>query len=146
MTNTIMLAENITAYQWAYVSGNHSTQYRIRSITSASVGKTPSRCQRDAGEHGRRTPCKNDKTYRKVNGQRVDNAAITFRQHDDIQPNYGFPSSNHPGGVNMAFCGGNVKFVTDEITPTVYAQLMTSNRKGSDLVDGPLREQDEAAW
>jgi prepilin-type processing-associated H-X9-DG protein len=53
-----------------------------------------------------------------------------------MQPNYGFPSSNHPGGVNMAFCGGAVQFVSEEITPQVYAQLMTSNRKGSELFIG----------
>jgi prepilin-type processing-associated H-X9-DG protein len=52
-----------------------------------------------------------------------------------MRPNFGFPSSNHPGGVNIAFCGGQVVFVSDEITPTVYAQLMTTNRKMSNLVD-----------
>ena len=50
-----------------------------------------------------------------------------------MQPNYGFPSSNHPGGVNIAFCGGAVTFISDEITPQVYAQLMTTNRKASEL-------------
>jgi prepilin-type N-terminal cleavage/methylation domain-containing protein len=37
-----------------------------------------------------------------------------------------FPSSNHPGGVVAAFCDSHVMFLKDSITPTVYAQLMTS--------------------
>jgi prepilin-type N-terminal cleavage/methylation domain-containing protein/prepilin-type processing-associated H-X9-DG protein len=48
---------------------------------------------------------------------------------------YGFPSSNHPGGVNMAFCGGNVQSVAETIDPLVYAQLMTPNRNRSSLVN-----------
>ena len=48
---------------------------------------------------------------------------------------YGFPSSNHPGGANMAFCGGQVVFIADSIDPLVYAQLMTPNRNRSTLFD-----------
>ena len=46
---------------------------------------------------------------------------------------YGFPSSNHPGGVNVAFCGGQIVFVPESIDPLVYGQLMTSNRNRSSL-------------
>jgi prepilin-type N-terminal cleavage/methylation domain-containing protein/prepilin-type processing-associated H-X9-DG protein len=41
-------------------------------------------------------------------------------------PHLVFPSSNHPGGVMAAFCGGHVLFLKDSIAPQVYAQLMTS--------------------
>jgi prepilin-type N-terminal cleavage/methylation domain-containing protein/prepilin-type processing-associated H-X9-DG protein len=51
----------------------------------------------------------------------------------DMQPVDGFPNSNHPGGVNVAFVGGSVQYVADSIEPRVYAQLMTSNRNQSDL-------------
>jgi len=44
-----------------------------------------------------------------------------------------FPSSHHPGGVNVAFIGGNIKPVSENISLLVYAQLMTSNRKQSEL-------------
>ncbi len=47
---------------------------------------------------------------------------------------YGYPSSNHPGGVNVAFCGGTVRFMGDSIDPVVYAQLMTSNARKSKFV------------
>lgn len=46
---------------------------------------------------------------------------------------YGYPSSAHPGGVNVAFCGGNIEAISESIDPRVYAQLMTSNSKRSNL-------------
>jgi prepilin-type N-terminal cleavage/methylation domain-containing protein/prepilin-type processing-associated H-X9-DG protein len=54
---------------------------------------------------------------------------------DPINESYGFPSSNHPGGVNMAFCGGQVVFTAETIDPIVYAQLCTPNRNRSNLTD-----------
>ena len=56
----------------------------------------------------------------------------------------GFPSSNHPNGINVAFVGGNVQFLSDQIELRVYAQLMTSNRKQSDLRVGSTFEKDLA--
>ncbi|HWC88642.1 MAG TPA: DUF1559 domain-containing protein, partial [Pirellulales bacterium] len=37
------------------------------------------------------------------------------------------PSSYHPGGVNMAFCDGKVRFVSDQMDYYVYCLLMSSN-------------------
>jgi hypothetical protein len=48
---------------------------------------------------------------------------------------YAWPSSTHPGGVNVAFCAGQVEFITESIDPVVYGQLMTSNSKRSKLVN-----------
>jgi prepilin-type processing-associated H-X9-DG protein len=39
------------------------------------------------------------------------------------------PSSNHPGGVIASFCDGHTQLVNDNISPWVYAQLMTSDSK-----------------
>jgi prepilin-type N-terminal cleavage/methylation domain-containing protein len=52
-----------------------------------------------------------------------------------VKPRIGMPSSNHSGGVNVAFVAGHVTFVVDQIEPLVYAQLMTSNHKASELQD-----------
>ncbi|MBI3467712.1 MAG: DUF1559 domain-containing protein [Planctomycetes bacterium] len=41
------------------------------------------------------------------------------------------PSSHHPGGVNVAFAGGNVRFISDEIDYHVWILLMTSNGAGA---------------
>jgi hypothetical protein len=46
---------------------------------------------------------------------------------------YAYPSSVHPGGVNIAFCAGQVEFIRESIDPGVYGQLMTSNAKRSNL-------------
>jgi prepilin-type processing-associated H-X9-DG protein len=37
------------------------------------------------------------------------------------------PSSAHPGGVNMAFCDGRVRFVRDDMNYYVYSLMMSSN-------------------
>ncbi len=36
-----------------------------------------------------------------------------------------FPNSNHPGGVNVAFCDGSVRFLSERIDLRVYSQLIT---------------------
>ncbi len=41
---------------------------------------------------------------------------------------YARPSSNHPGGVNSMFVGGNMRYLNDEIAYNVYTQLMTPNQ------------------
>jgi prepilin-type N-terminal cleavage/methylation domain-containing protein/prepilin-type processing-associated H-X9-DG protein len=141
LTNTLMLSESITAYLWGYKSdgdaygkdGAPDKKYHFGFMwehpeTAATPPPATEGAYRDAPG------------FRRINGQRLDNAILftTFKDDPDngMQPNYGFPSSNHPGGVNMAFCGGAVQFVSEEITPQVYAQLMTSNRKASELYIG----------
>jgi prepilin-type processing-associated H-X9-DG protein len=49
---------------------------------------------------------------------------------------YAYPNSLHPGGVNVAFCGGQVEFIRENIDPVIYGQLMTSNSKRSNLYSG----------
>jgi len=53
-----------------------------------------------------------------------------------LYESYGYPSSNHPNGVNVAFCGGQVDFMAGSIDPRIYAQLMTSNAKRSSYYQG----------
>jgi prepilin-type processing-associated H-X9-DG protein len=48
-------------------------------------------------------------------------------------PGYARPSSFHPGGVNMAFCDGHVRFLSDKIRYGVYQALMTPD--GAAAVD-----------
>jgi prepilin-type processing-associated H-X9-DG protein len=55
---------------------------------------------------------------------------------------YGYPSSNHPGVVNMAFCDGHILAVREAIEPRVYAQLMTSNRNKSKFYDTTSTDPD----
>ncbi len=44
-----------------------------------------------------------------------------------------FLSSNHSGGVNIAFCDGSVRYISDTISGTVYSKLITPN--GSKLIN-----------
>ena len=42
-----------------------------------------------------------------------------------------FPSSNHPGGVGVAFCDGHVLFLKSSVDITTYVQMMTSSSEQS---------------
>ena len=132
LSNSVMLSENLTAWLWGYKSEQNRTTVPDKQYHFGVCWEMPDQVT------GTSTEYKTHPSFRRINGQRIDNAVLfdTFADEPTtgMQPNYGFPSSNHPGGVNIAFCDGRVVFVTDEITPTVYAQLMTTNRKGSDLV------------
>jgi prepilin-type processing-associated H-X9-DG protein len=58
------------------------------------------------------------------------------------------PSSNHPGGVNSAFCDGHMYYLNDEIEYHVYTQLMTPNQKAvntAPLTGTPVTTVD-AGW
>lgn len=68
-----------------------------------------------------------------------------------ILPRVGMPSSFHSGGVNVAFVGGNVSYISDQVEPKTYAQLMTSNHKQSTLkIDGQYEanavEPPDGSW
>lgn len=57
------------------------------------------------------------------------------------------PSSSHPGGVVVAYCGGNTSFLKDTISLNVYCQLMTSSSKyaGDAYKTGVLPPLDEGS-
>lgn len=48
------------------------------------------------------------------------------------------PSSNHPGGVVTAFCGGNVGFLKDSLGAGVYANLLNSDNANATVTWGGL--------
>ena len=56
-------------------------------------------------------------------------------QINDMKANQPRPSSNHPGGVNVFFCGGNAQFLREDIDYGVYARLMTPDGKNAVLSD-----------
>jgi prepilin-type processing-associated H-X9-DG protein len=57
-------------------------------------------------------------TYANINGGL--NLGLT------TEGGYPFSNSNHPGGLNMGFCDGAVRFVTSSIDGTVYSKMITS--------------------
>jgi prepilin-type N-terminal cleavage/methylation domain-containing protein/prepilin-type processing-associated H-X9-DG protein len=52
-------------------------------------------------------------------------ANINGGQSLTIEGQYPFSNAAHPGGCNMGFCDGGVRFVSNTIDGTVYAKLIT---------------------
>lgn len=50
---------------------------------------------------------------------------------DGLHEPMAYPSSNHSGVINVAFCDGSVRFVSERVDSRVYAQLMTTKYKRS---------------
>lgn len=73
-------------------------------------------------------------SLQKVNGARLIATPESWRD-DSGNPimveQLAYPSSNHPGGVNMAFADGRVIFLSENVSDQVYAQMMTSKYKRS---------------
>jgi len=139
LSQTIMLTENLRAVNWTYVleeefnssggTGNQKYHFGVcweqpNALATAVADNTADRVRRINGN-----------TESESAGNNTNNMTI----------NDGFPSSLHPGGVNVAFMGGSVSFLGDNISPAVFAQIMTSDRKNSDLHtgDGSNRSQYE---
>lgn len=60
----------------------------------------------------------------------VINSTVVGDIADSSTYNNGYasvPSSNHPSGVVATFCDGHTVFLRDNISPHVYAQLVSSN-------------------
>ena len=55
-------------------------------------------------------------TYANING----GGSLT------IEGGYPFSNSSHPGGCNMGFCDGGVRFISNTIDGTVYSKMITS--------------------
>jgi prepilin-type processing-associated H-X9-DG protein len=53
-------------------------------------------------------------------------ANINGGQSLTTEGSYPFSNGNHPGGLNMGFCDGAVRFVTSTIDGTVYSKMITA--------------------
>jgi prepilin-type N-terminal cleavage/methylation domain-containing protein len=97
-SNTLMLSENINATRWTDVN-----EAQITFIFDHSLQSLDANGDIKPGLPGRR-----------INDGKNDPARLIPR-----------PSSNHPGGVNVAFCNGTTMFLRDDIHYRVLQQLMT---------------------
>jgi len=128
-TKTMMLSENKNAVFWGYNGASSVTDKKYHYgfcweqpkevIDSIQGGTPPQVSDPRPGSYGR------------ING--YPEALPEPTEMSEISPIHGFPSSNHPAGVHVAFVGGNVQFLSEDIDLLIYAQLMTSNHKKSDL-------------
>lgn len=129
-TKTMMLSENLHAWYWTF-GPNDSTG----SSDSSTIKDT----KHIFGFIWKSAPGTNDR----INGDKYYDQATpgppaTMDVFADATKyeSYGYPSSAHPGGVNVAFCAGNVTFVAEAMDPQIYGQLMTSNSKRSTFAWG----------
>lgn len=104
--HTLLLSENIQAHQWDFDQGPTSPallEAQVGMIWHNSKSNPPAESRINKG---------------------IEYASATSYTHAR-------PSSNHPGGVNVIFCGGNAQFLRQDIDPDVYARLMTSDGKNA---------------
>jgi prepilin-type N-terminal cleavage/methylation domain-containing protein len=134
-TNTLMFAEGLNALHWALVKGDVPDMkwhfgfcWEQPEMVAYAEANSPSR-----------PDLMTNPQFRKINGVRE----MFWKDHvGQKDPNAAFPSSHHPSGVNVAFVGGQVNLLNEKIDLVVYAQLMTSNHKQSDLVVGGKSDRD----
>ncbi|MEX2141179.1 MAG: DUF1559 domain-containing protein [Pirellulales bacterium] len=97
-SNTLMLTENINATKWTALD-----ELEITFIFDHS----PNSLDPNTGD------IKQGVVGRRINDNKNNPGAIPR------------PSSNHPGGVNVAFCNGTTMFLREDIHYRVLQQLMT---------------------
>ncbi|MCH2114643.1 MAG: DUF1559 domain-containing protein [Pirellulales bacterium] len=140
-THTMMLSENMNAVHWGYSTEADRNSTPDKKYHFGFMWEQP-KLVVDAlqGASANADP-KTGLQFRRINGQRESDS---YDSVGEMLINDGFPSSNHNGLVNVAFVGGQVVGIVDQIDLVVYAQLMTSNHKKSDLVNaaGTISDRD----
>ena len=138
-TKTMMLSENLNATHWGYFSPSGAVNVPDAKYHFGFCWEQPSRIIQSLSNPMSTQDLESERRFRRLNGVKepLQESEISKNMAlGDGASNYGFPSSYHPAGVNVAFVGGQVVFVADQIDTFVYAQLMTSNQKKSNLRDG----------
>jgi hypothetical protein len=139
-SKTLMLSESLAALYYSYRSEDYTTtpdanfHFGFCWVQPAAVGN-------DIGlriNGSKAVP--NYSTFGSTGGGMgsfvtADPPGSIIPSDGEETPRPGIASSFHPGGVNAAFVGSQVSFITDQIEPFVFAQLMTSNRKQSGLIN-----------
>lgn len=130
-SKTIMLSENVNALRWAFEPETISSQQVVDQSTVADSKSL-------FGFVWANVPASTE--LQQINGgvnPSLDPPPVipeTMAQLGEDE-RFAYPNSNHPLGVNVAFCDGHIVFMADSIAPRVYAQLMTSNYKRSRYYD-----------
>jgi prepilin-type N-terminal cleavage/methylation domain-containing protein len=141
-TKTLMLSENLHALYWCFEPKAASNGSGYVQTDGSSVPDT----KHLFGFVWKNHPLvvdriNGDKNYDKAKPPELVNASnpqYAFASDLPTYETYGYPSSNHPSGVNVAFCGGTVRFMGEAIDPVVYGQIMTSNARKSNLVNATI--------
>jgi prepilin-type processing-associated H-X9-DG protein/prepilin-type N-terminal cleavage/methylation domain-containing protein len=108
MQNTIMLSENVDALSWSLYGDGNIPSYWERQMAFVwwdALGGDPP------------VPAPNPEA--RINGYVWGDPQLTAMT-------YARPGAYHPGGVNMAFCDGHVRFISQDIDYLIYALMMTT--------------------
>ncbi len=137
-TKTMMITENMHAWYWTYGESDKGFNNDKGTIKDAKhlfgfIWKTPDILTDIERING-------DKFYDKLSSG-PPATMDDFANDPTTYESYAYPSSAHPGGVNVAFCGGQVDFMRETVDKVVYAQLMTSNSKRSKLTVGGVPDR-----
>jgi prepilin-type N-terminal cleavage/methylation domain-containing protein len=139
-SKTMMLSESLHTIYWSYNVLTQAGQYVQEDGPSSKIldnkhifgfvwKNNPSAMERING----------DKNYDKNPPPNASDPMVSFSATGYEQ--YGFPCSNHPGSVNVAFGDVHVRTVAETMEPLIYAQLMTSNHNKSSLVSGTTSDR-----
>ena len=121
---TILLSENKHALHWGYTTLDEQQNLPDQKYHFGFCWEQPKTVIEDIQKN---EYC----SAHRINGKMDGNDPMSFQS---MTPDNGIPASFHPGGVHVAFVAGNVQLLSDRVDPFVYAQLMTSNSKESDLL------------
>jgi len=141
-TKTIMLSENINATHWGYFNATNVSDAKYHF---GFCWEQPRAIIQSLGNPSSTPDFEREPRFRRINGLKeplLHSEINGGMANTDGTSNYGFPSSYHPGGINVSFVGGQVVLIADQIDPFVYAQLMTSNQKKSNLWNGDQSAQE----
>lgn len=131
-TKTLMLSESLHTFYWTYetVQGTTTSYAQNDSSTIKDTKHLFGFIWKN--QPGTQERINGDKNY----DQPSPGAPASMLAFSDASKyeSYAYPSSNHPGGVNVAFCGGTIRMMADSIDPVIYGQIMTSNARKSNLV------------
>jgi prepilin-type processing-associated H-X9-DG protein/prepilin-type N-terminal cleavage/methylation domain-containing protein len=147
-SKTLMVSESVHTWYWAYDADSATAGYEYGPLPdkdNAAIEDAKHPFGFIWSNSGAKVEHINgDNDYDAISVLPPANMAIFsgIGPHDgpkDVVNNYwesyGYPSSRHPGGVNVAFCDGHILFLRETIEPRVYAMLMTSNRHLSHYFD-----------
>ncbi len=153
---TMMLSENLQAGNWAtdpmdgtssnVIKNPYQSDFQMRQNTGFVWFATLSANNTD-------TPITVASPVYNPNGMKINQLARDIEganPYPQTYPDsnslgglaYARPSSAHTGGVNVIFCGGNHRFIVEDIPYYVYTQLMTPRQKGLDVNTG----YNKATW
>ncbi len=138
-SKTMMLSENLHAVNYTYtpnddgiVDAKHHFGFVWHNLPASNTSPNPTTFDGITLNLSRLS----------INGSRNEATNSTLFE---VEEQEAYPSSEHPGGVNMAFCDGHVQFVRDSVDRRVYAQMMTTKYKKSKYYDASITPQDAQA-